>query len=53
VRTSENKIGFEPFLEDSESRSRCNDVWQTVPKTASGDRKSMVADSDESCSSEQ
>jgi len=47
------KIGFEPFLEDSENRSRCRDEWQTVPKMASDDRKITVANSDESCSLDQ
>jgi len=44
-RTRE-KISFEPL---SENR---NDVWQTVPEAAT-DWKSSVADSYESCSSNQ
>jgi len=51
-RTRE-KISFEPLSENSKSRSRRKDVWQTVSEAATGDWKSSVADSYESCSSNQ
>jgi len=45
--------GFESIPENSESRSWRDDVRRTVPETASGNRKGMVADCNESCSSDQ
>ena len=50
-RTRE-QVGFESIPENSESRSWCDDVRQTVPETATGHRKGTVANSNELCSSD-
>jgi len=42
------QVNFKPGPEDCYRRCGSDKIWQTVPDTCSGDRKSSVTDSQES-----